>query len=81
MPSIPSVRIFASVAFEKVQLLVLIDDGPVSSFGRRSSNASSSHASLLQTIDRSIDRSIDSVPTYSVSISSTLQIFRDANHL
>ena len=51
MRSIPSVRIFPNVAFQKVQMFVLADDGSVSSFGGRSSSASSFHASLLQTID------------------------------
>ena len=51
MRSIPSVRISPNVAFEKVQMFVLTDDGPVSSFGGRSSSATSFHASLLRMID------------------------------
>ena len=41
---------FASVAFETVSHVRLIDDGPLSSFQGTSSRASSFHASLLQAI-------------------------------
>ena len=60
-------------------MFVLIDDGPVSSFPGRSSSASSFHR-LSPQDDRWCDV-LDSVPAYSVSNSSTLQIFLDASHL
>ena len=55
----------------------LIDDGPLLSFQGRSSSASSFHASLRW---RKV-LSLVCVPSGSVSSSSTLQIFREANHL
>ena len=46
MRSTPSLRSFPNVAFETIPTIRLTDDGPLSSFQRRSSSASSFHASL-----------------------------------
>ena len=48
MRSTPSLRSFPNVAFEMVPSAHLTDDDPLSSFHRRSSRASSFHASLLR---------------------------------
>ena len=78
--SIPSPRSFRNVAFWKSSSVRLIDDGPLSSFERRSSRKwRSFHASLLQAIGGVCVVLLGLPPQVAyVSSSSTLQHFRSS---